>query len=165
MAVRNLHAILQHGRMIAEEKKIARNLKLEQFWLRVNKILATRKDAIDCIDTISALYKSGLRTKFEEWMKCKPVRYYGDYLYYSCHCAHNERAVIKYYPKKNYLRFEWNGYGMCSSYETDSPSQVEYLLDCEMKKEESNGYEMGLTKFAAYLQIFLDNFFEWVEKL
>ena len=164
MAVRNLQAIQRQGRAVADERKNARDLKHENFWARVNKITDTRSDAIDCIDTINALIKNGLRGKFEEWMKGKSVHHYGEYLCINCSCGREESAQIKYFPKENYLKFSWSGYGMCASYVTNSQSQAEYLVDYEMKKE-GKGFDAGLTKFAACLQPFLDEFFSWVESL
>lgn len=164
MAVRNLQAIQRQGRAIAEAKKNEHDLRAEHFWSRVNKITDTRKDAIDCIDTIKALCENGLRKRFEEWMDGKNVHYNHDsHFCVFCSCPRNETESIKYYPKENYVCFAWQGYGMFSCYQTNVQSDVDRLIDHELVKDE--GFDDGLTKFSTCLKPFFDEFFSWIETL
>lgn len=164
MAVRNLQAIQRQGRAIAEAKKNERDLRTEHFWNRVNKITDTHNDAIDCIDTIKALCDNGLRERLEEWMKGKLVSYSfsNNYFYYGCSCPRNETANIEYYPKENYVSFAWHGYGMFSSYQTNTQYGIDRLIESEL---EHKGFDDGLTKFSTCLKPFFDEFFSWVETL
>ena len=165
MAVRNMEAINRQGEMIAQQRRNARQMREESFWNRVNMIKASHKDAVDFVDTVDALYKNGMGTKFEEWLKNQNVGYanYNKRMAVSCKvdCERKESAHVYYVPAKNSVGFGWNGYGMCESY-TAGESDAEYLIHQRLSH---HGYDEGLTKLAERLQPFLDAFFKWVETI
>jgi len=157
-----MEAINRQGAMIAQQRQNARQLKEENFWKRVNMIKASHDDAVDFVDTVEALYKNNMSTKFEEWMKNQNVyyTYYNKRLKVSCVCERKESASVSYQPDEDAVKFGWNGYGMCEGYSTND--NTDYLIHQRLR---DHGYDEALTKLAERLQPFLDAFFKWVETI
>lgn len=161
-----MDAIERQGKMIAEQKANERKMREDGFWQRVNTIRACHDDAVDFIDTVDALAKNGLRSRFDEWMKQQNVTYegYRGLIRVCCLSGRKESALVGYYPKKDEVHFGWDGYGMCESYEVKSPGkQADYVIHSRMVADRH--YDEGLTKLAARLQPFLTAFFEWVKTI
>ena len=157
-----MEAINRQGEMIAQQRQNARQLKEENFWKRVNMIKACHDDAIDFVDTVDALYKNSMSTKFEEWMKNQNVYYtrYNKKLSVCCLSDSKQDAHVYYVPTENAVCFGWRGWGMCEYYTTNN--NTDYLIHLRLSE---HGYDEGLTKLAERLQPFLDAFFKWVETI
>ena len=162
MAVRNMDAIERQGNMIAEQKRNARQMREENFWKRVNMIKACHDDAIDFVDTVDALCKNGLLSKFEEWMKQQNVKYtiYNNKLSVCCLRDRKEDAHVYYVPTENDVCFGWGGWGMCEYYSTNKDAN--YFISSRLA---AHGYDEGLTMMVTRLQPFLNAFFKWVETI
>lgn len=165
MAIRNLDAIQRQGTMIAAQQENSRRMREENFWHRVSIIKQSHNDAIDAVDTIEALCKNGLRSKFEEWMKKQNVYYSFYFKRFSVSCeirnSWKERASVSYDPKTNGVRFSWDGYGMYECYDTEE-RYINHFIHTYLG---NNGYDKGLTVLSERLQPFLDAFFKWIESI
>ena len=148
--------------MIAEQRRNEAQMRKEDFWRRVNLIKGCHNDAVDFVDTVEALCKNGMTSKFEAWMKQQNVSYtiYDKKLKVRCLCDHKQDAHVYYAPAENAVCFGWNGYGMCEYFSTNM--NTDYFIQ---RRLGSHGYDDGLTALATRLQPFLDNFFEWVDSL
>lgn len=163
MAVRNMEAIKRHGDMIAQERQNKKLAKEQAFWSICNTIKSCRDDAVDAVDTINALYENGLGSKFETWLKSQNVGYSIQFKRFSVGSPLDnpkEYAYVSYVPERDSIRFAWNGYGMCESYDTKSDNMEHFIHSYYDKK-----YKEGHERLAARLQPFLNAFFAWTETL
>lgn len=159
MAVRNLEAISRHSEMIKSQKANARKLREDAFWSRVHTIQECQEDAIDAIDTIEHLFKSGMRREYEAWEKQQGIRFSFQYKAFFRGVTLGGTQV-SYRPNENNVYFSWNAHGMCEEYNSHSSYDVNRVIDYPRE-----GYDTGLIELAANLRPFLDAFFKWVENL
>lgn len=157
-----MDAIERQGNMIAEQRRNARQIREYGFWKRVDIIKACHDDAIDFVDTVDALYKNGLRDKFEAWLKQQNVDYThnNNKLSVCCLSDRQQDARVYYVPTEGAVCFGWRGWGMCEYYSTNE--KMDYFIHTYLS---GHGYDEGLTKMATRLQPFLKAFFEWVETI
>ena len=160
MAVRNLEAINRHGEMIAQQKSNANKMREDSFWNRVNIIRKSSNDAVDFADTVSALCKNGLRTKFDEWVKTQNVNYSTYNNEFSIGSSSDGRVI--YVPSSNDVQFAWSNYGMGECYSVNK-GKLDYIVHRALLHREN--YDKCLTLMAERLQPFIDAFFKWVDTL
>ena len=160
MAVRNLEAINRHGEMIAQQQNNAKKMREDRFWSRVSIIKRSCDDAIDFVDTVDALCKNGMRTKFENWMEEQNL------CYRICDkefCIGTSSSGRVYYvPKSGDVCFGWNNYGMFEYYSLNE-GHTDYIIHQALIHRVK--YDECLTLMAERLQPFIDAFFKWVDTL
>lgn len=161
MAVRNFDSIKRHGDMVRNQVANERKMREENFHKRVGIIKAYQQDAIDCVDTILALFKNGLRQQYEDWESKQTDGINFDYQWQSldCGCPENKDATVSYVPKTNIIKFGWSAHGMYECYQDNQ--HLDYLIHTAMPGR----YDGGLTRMATKLKPFLDAFFAWVETI
>lgn len=161
MAVRNFDSIKRHGDMVRNQIANERTMREENFYKRINIIKACQADAIDCVDTILALFKNGLRQQYEDWesKQIDGIRFSYQNQSLGCGCPENKNAIVRYIPKTNIVQFQWSAHGMCESYEDSK--HCDYLIHTAMPGR----YDGGLTRMATKLEPFLNAFFAWLETI
>lgn len=162
MAVRNLEAIQRQGTMIANQVANAKKMTENHFWERINIIRQSRADAIDAVDTIEALFKNGLRNKYDEWQKQQNVRYSPQFKEFTCDGIWDETKVC-YRPYEDDVKFGWSAHGMCESYSiNNNTTSMDYFIHQRLSNKD---YDKKLSRLVTNLQPFLDVFFKWVETI
>lgn len=165
MAVRNITSIVRQGNMISEQQRNKRIMRENNFWLRINTIRSSHDDAVDFVDTVDALYRNHLGTRFEKWMKAQNVEYTrcGNKLFVSLslHPTRFVESKVYYTPSDNHVSFTWQGYGMGESYSTSQ--DLSHFIHTYL--ENDHRYDELLTTMATRLQPFLSAFFDWVSQL
>lgn len=159
MAVRNFDSIKRHGDMVRNQVANERKMREENFYKRANIIKGCQQDAIDCVDTIIALFQNGLRQQYENWEsnQVDGIKFNRQYQSLGCSCPECRNAYVRYIPKENRLNFGWSDYGMCESYDDGG----DYLIHTALPGR----YDLGLTNLSTKLKPFLDAFFAWVETI
>ena len=163
MSVINIEGITRQGCMVQQEKRNERAMILQEFNMKVNKVLSTKDKAKDVLDTVNFMKKNGFRSLYEEWFKNmvfslnwnSKSECHDGFKYNVPIDSPKESTYIVYKPLEGKIEFHWNGYGMC-----DGRAHDEDYFISNMRFKAHN-YEKGLEQFAAKFEPFLDAFINW----
>lgn len=157
MAIRNLNGIKRQVGITTQEAQNARELKEENFWNRVKRIMRREDDAIDAVETIEELYSNGLGSLFEKWDKSQDIHFDTHNKSFDVSKA-LESTHVEYCPLQKMVYFNSNSGGMLEGYRSDK--HANYLIHRRLEK-----YDEKLTQLAIKFEPYLDNLLKWIDSL